>query len=119
MPTTIEELCGLFRYRTPPIEDNLGSILRIIQNSVQNAAEYEIIAKRLKEEHLEMVLFFWLSVFIKFMIFPSNYRDYKIRYVIVLFRKLHWMNEKCMKKLQLCRLVVATLSQICLEMQQD
>ncbi|KAL7596060.1 hypothetical protein Lser_V15G28584 [Lactuca serriola] len=55
MPITNEDLRGLLTSNHPHIERNLTSIVSIIQNSMYNAAEFEGVARRLKEEHMEMV----------------------------------------------------------------
>ncbi|CAI9289671.1 unnamed protein product [Lactuca saligna] len=57
MPITKEDLRGLLTSNHPHIERNLTSIVSIIQNSMYNAAEFEGVARRLKEEHMEMKWF--------------------------------------------------------------
>ncbi|CAH1452231.1 unnamed protein product [Lactuca virosa] len=57
MPITNEDLRGLLTSNHPHIERNLTSIVSIIQNSMYNAAEFEGVARRLKEEHMEMKWF--------------------------------------------------------------
>lgn len=54
MPTTIGDLCRILKYRNLHIQQNLCSILSIIQNSMQNAAAFDEIAKKLKQERIVM-----------------------------------------------------------------
>ncbi|KAI3523083.1 hypothetical protein L1887_01139 [Cichorium endivia] len=55
MPVTTEDLRGLLTSNHPHIERNLACIVSIIQNSIYNAAEFEGVARRLKEKHLEIL----------------------------------------------------------------
>ncbi|KAK9061482.1 hypothetical protein SSX86_018663 [Deinandra increscens subsp. villosa] len=55
MPVTPGELRHLLKARHPYIEQNLGSVVSIIRHSMQNAAAFEPIVKKLKEEHSEMM----------------------------------------------------------------
>ncbi|KAJ0469979.1 putative ribonuclease D [Helianthus annuus] len=55
MPVTTGKLRHLLKSRHPYIERNLGSIVGIIKHSMQNGAAFEPVAKKLKEEHIEMM----------------------------------------------------------------
>lgn len=55
MPVTPAKLRHLLKARHPYIERNLGSVVSIIRHSMQNAAAFEPVAKKLKEEHIEMM----------------------------------------------------------------
>ncbi|KAK9078581.1 hypothetical protein SSX86_002638 [Deinandra increscens subsp. villosa] len=55
MPVTTGKLRHLLKSRHPYIERNLGAVVSIIRHSMQNAVAFEPIAKKLKEEHIEMM----------------------------------------------------------------
>ncbi|KAF5799366.1 putative polyribonucleotide nucleotidyltransferase [Helianthus annuus] len=55
MPVTTLKLCHILKRRHPYIERNLDFVISIITNSVQKAAAFEPAAKKLKEEHIEMI----------------------------------------------------------------
>ncbi|KAI7746260.1 hypothetical protein M8C21_000425, partial [Ambrosia artemisiifolia] len=55
MPVTTGKLRHLLKSRHPYVELNLGSIVGIIKRSMQNGAAFEPVAKKLKEEHIEMM----------------------------------------------------------------
>ncbi|KAI3809440.1 hypothetical protein L1987_25413 [Smallanthus sonchifolius] len=55
MPVTPGKLRHLLKSRHPYIERNLGSVVSIIRHSMQNAVAFEPVAKKLKEEHIEMM----------------------------------------------------------------
>ncbi|KAD5961747.1 hypothetical protein R6Q59_014691 [Mikania micrantha] len=55
MPVTTGKLRHLLKSRHSYIERNLGSVVSIIRHSMQNAVAFEPVAKKLKEEHIEMM----------------------------------------------------------------
>ncbi|XP_076892234.1 protein RRP6-like 2 [Bidens hawaiensis] len=55
MPATTGELRHLLKSRHPYIERNLGPVVSIIRHSMQNGAAFEPVAKKLREEHIEMI----------------------------------------------------------------
>lgn len=68
MPVTPANLRHVLKARHPYIERNLGAVVSIIRHSMQNTVAFEPVAKKLKEEHIEMVqflnfLYFWLLSF--------------------------------------------------------
>ncbi|KAL8210420.1 hypothetical protein R6Q57_004857 [Mikania cordata] len=54
-PVTTGKLRHLLKSRHSYIERNLGSVISIIRHSMQNAVAFEPVAKKLKEEHIEMM----------------------------------------------------------------
>ncbi|KAI3706595.1 hypothetical protein L6452_24451 [Arctium lappa] len=54
MPVTTGDLRRLLKFKHPHVERNLGSVVSIIQHSMQNAAAFENVANQLKHEHLQM-----------------------------------------------------------------
>ena len=55
MPVTTSQLRRLVRSKHPYIEQNLGSVVSIIRNSMQNATAFEATAEQLKEGRIAMV----------------------------------------------------------------
>ncbi|KAK1421100.1 hypothetical protein QVD17_23201 [Tagetes erecta] len=55
MPVTTGKLRHVLKSRHPYIERNLGAVVGIIRHSMQNAVAYEPVAKKLKEEYIEMI----------------------------------------------------------------
>ncbi|PWA63972.1 ribonuclease D, Exosome-associated factor Rrp6 [Artemisia annua] len=55
MPVTPGKLRHVLKARHPYIERNLGAVVGIIRHSMQNAAAFEPVAQKLKEEHIEMM----------------------------------------------------------------
>nr|XP_043632730.1 protein RRP6-like 2 [Erigeron canadensis] len=55
MPVTSAKLRHLLKSRYPYIERNLGAVIGIIRHSMQNATAFESVAKKLKEEYIEMM----------------------------------------------------------------
>lgn len=55
MPTTTSMLRRAVKSRHHYIDRNLGSVVSIIRNSMQNAAAYETIAEKLKEDRKKAV----------------------------------------------------------------
>lgn len=55
MPVTSSKLRHVMKSKHPYIERNLGSVVSIIRHSMQNAAAFEPVAKRLKEEYIEIM----------------------------------------------------------------
>lgn len=54
LPTTAAKLRRLLKSKHSYIERYMGPVLSIIQNSMQNAANFEAIAQKLKEERMEV-----------------------------------------------------------------
>lgn len=75
MPVTPSKLRHVMKSKHPYIERNLGSVVSIIRHSMQNAAAFEPVAKKLKEEYIEIVRFldFFFIIFIKFRSFPNPF----------------------------------------------
>ncbi|KAL4576823.1 hypothetical protein LXL04_012923 [Taraxacum kok-saghyz] len=55
MPVTSSKLRHVMKSKHPYIERNLGSVVGIIRHSMQNAAAFEPVAKKLKEEYIEII----------------------------------------------------------------
>ncbi|XP_076881069.1 protein RRP6-like 2 [Bidens hawaiensis] len=55
MPVTLGKLRHVLKSRLHYIERNLGAVVSIIRHSMQNAVAFEPVAKKLKEEHIEMM----------------------------------------------------------------
>ncbi|KAM0068555.1 putative ribonuclease D [Helianthus debilis subsp. tardiflorus] len=55
MPVTPGKLRHLLKSKLPYIERNLGAVVSIIRHSMQNAVTFEPVAKKLKEEYIEML----------------------------------------------------------------
>ncbi|KAJ0550821.1 putative HRDC domain-containing protein [Helianthus annuus] len=55
MPVTPGKLRHLLKSKLPYIERNLGAVVSIIRHSMQNAVAFEPVAKKLKEEYIEMM----------------------------------------------------------------
>ncbi|KAL7614831.1 protein RRP6-like 2 [Lactuca sativa] len=55
MPVTPSKLRHVMKSKHPYIERNLGSVVSIIRHSMQNAAAFEPVAKKLKEEYIEIM----------------------------------------------------------------
>lgn len=55
LPTTAAKFRRLLKSKHSYIERYMGPVLSIIQNSMQNAANFEAIAQKLKEERMEVV----------------------------------------------------------------
>lgn len=55
MPVTHSKLRRLLKSKHPYIERNLGSVVSIIRDSLQNASAFEAVAQQLKEERMEIV----------------------------------------------------------------
>ncbi|XP_076896199.1 protein RRP6-like 2 [Bidens hawaiensis] len=55
MPVTPGKLRHVLKSRLSYIERNLGAVVSIIRHSMQNAVAFEPVAKKLKEEHIEMM----------------------------------------------------------------
>ncbi|XP_050235481.1 protein RRP6-like 2 [Mercurialis annua] len=53
MPVTPQKLRRALKTKHPYIERNLGSVVNVIRHAMQNAAEFEAVAQRLKEALLE------------------------------------------------------------------
>ncbi|XP_071705512.1 protein RRP6-like 2 [Rutidosis leptorrhynchoides] len=55
IPVTPAKLRHVLKSRHPYIERNLSSVVGVIRHSMQNAAAFEPVALKLKEEHVEMM----------------------------------------------------------------
>lgn len=55
MPLTTSQLRRALKSKHPFIERNLGSVVSVIRQSIQNAAAFEDVSKQLKERRLELV----------------------------------------------------------------
>ncbi|KAI7736778.1 hypothetical protein M8C21_016425, partial [Ambrosia artemisiifolia] len=55
MPVTPGKLRHVLKSKLPYIERNLGAVVSIIRHSMQNAVAFEPVAKKLKEEYIEMM----------------------------------------------------------------
>ncbi|KVH90540.1 3'-5' exonuclease domain-containing protein [Cynara cardunculus var. scolymus] len=55
MPLTTGDLRRLLRFKHPHVERNLGAVVSVIQHSMRNAAAFENMANKIKQERLQMV----------------------------------------------------------------